>query len=552
MRDPAATEALTGPTMAAVKSMDEIVALCKRRGFVYPASEIYGGINGFWDYGPLGTQLKNNIRDHWWRRMVECPPIGPDGAPLQVVGLDSAIIQNPATWVASGHVGGFNDPMQTCRQCKRLFRADHVWDMLRESAWVASLLEALGAGGWDDRVRVDAETARRWAGRKGKALAAGLALVRDPDGTLAALAGRVAASADGTLGVTDALRVLGAAPGEETPPPPCPHCGGDLTEPRLFNLMFESHVGAVRDDASTVYLRPETAQGIFLNFKNVLDTMRVRVPFGIAQVGKAFRNEVTPRNFVFRSREFEQMELEWFCHQSEATTWYEFWKQERMQWWRSLGIDPAHLRFRDHAPDELAHYSKMCVDIEYRYPFTAPGFGELEGIAHRGCFDLDRHQEHARQKLEYFDADRNERYLPNVIEPASGLTRGALVLICEAFTPTPDRQGSKYILRFKPRFAPITAGIFPLIGKDGMPEIAQKLYLALRERFVCQFDVKQSIGKRYARMDEAGTPYCFTIDGQTVQDETVTVRERDTATQDRIHLNQVESFLIERLADPST
>jgi glycyl-tRNA synthetase len=311
--------------------------------------------------------------------------------------------------------------------------------------------------------------------------------------------------------------------------------------------MFESYVGAVKDDASKVYLRPETAQGIFLNYRNVLDTTRVRVPFGIAQVGKAFRNEVTPRNFVFRSREFEQMELEWFCHPDEAAQWYDFWKHERMQWWLSLGIDPANLRFREHEADELAHYSKMCVDVEYRYPFSAPGFGELEGIAHRGCYDLSRHQEHAKQRMEYFDPDRNERYVPNVIEPASGLTRGTLVLICEAFTPTPDRAGTKYLLKFKPRFAPIKAGIFPLIAKDGMPEVAQRLYMDLRERFTCQFDVKQSIGKRYARMDEVGTPYCFTIDGQTLADQTVTVRERDTAAQERIGLDAVKTFLHERL-----
>jgi glycyl-tRNA synthetase len=239
--------------------------------------------------------------------------------------------------------------------------------------------------------------------------------------------------------------------------------------------------------------------------------------------------------------------MEWFCHPDEAAEWYAFWKNERMDWWRSLGIDAANLRFRDHASDELSHYSKMCVDIEYRYPFTAPNFGELEGVAHRGCFDLTQHQEHSKQRMEYFDPERNERYIPNVIEPASGLTRGTLVLICEAFTPTPDRAGTKYLLRFAPRFAPIKAGIFPLIGKDGMPEVAQSLYMDLRDRFTCQFDVKQSIGKRYARMDEAGTPYCFTIDGQTLADQTVTVRERDTAAQQRIGIDRVGLFLAEHI-----
>ncbi len=445
--------------------MDEIVALCKRRGLVYPASEIYGGLNGFWDYGPLGVALKNNIRDDWWRAMVQCPPLGPDGEPLSIVGLDSAIIQNPQAWVASGHVGGFNDPMVDCRACKARFRADQL---------------------------AEYECPAKPSKKAGE------------------------------------------------------HTKCDLTEPRQFNLMFESYAGAVKDDSSRVYLRPETAQGIFLNYKNVLDTMRVKVPFGIAQVGKAFRNEVTPRNFIFRSREFEQMEMEWFCHEDEAAQWFEFWKDQRMQWWRSLGISPDTLRFRDHDEDELAHYSRACVDVEYRYPFTDPNFGELEGIAHRGCFDLTQHQQSARQKLEYFDQERKQRYVPHVIEPASGLTRAVLVLICEAYTADESRPSGVY-LKFHPRLAPIRAGVFPLVNKDGMPEAAQKLYMELRQRHAVQFDVKQNIGKRYARMDEAGTPYCFTIDGDTLQDQTVTVRDRDTAGQERMGIDTVAAFLDEKL-----
>ena len=541
------SETTTSETSPA-KSMEAIVALCKRRGFIYPASEIYGGINGFWDYGPLGVQLKNNIRERWWKAMVECPPIGPDGDPLQIVGLDSAIIQHPATWVASGHVGGFSDPMQTCRRCKKLYRADHVRKMLKESPWVGSLAEVLGLTDLDDRVALDIPKAVQWAKKKGNKLAPGLALVRNPAAGTSRLAEELERDPEGKSSIFAILSCMAvegeAAEGLQTP---CPDCGGDLTEPRDFNLMFETYTGVVRDEASKVYLRPETAQGIFLNYRNVLDTTRVRIPFGIAQIGKAFRNEVTPRNFVFRSREFEQMEMEWFCHPEEAEQWYEFWKDQRMKWWLSLGIDESNLRCRDHEPDELSHYSKMCVDVEYRYPFTAPGFGELEGIAHRGCFDLTQHQEHAKQKMEYFDPERNERYIPNVIEPASGLTRGTLVLICEAFTPTPERAGTKYLLRLKPELAPIKAGIFPLVAKDGMPEIGQRLYMDLRERFTCQFDVKQSIGKRYARMDEAGTPYCFTIDGQTLVDQTVTVRERDTAGQQRIGVDKVEAFLAENV-----
>jgi len=538
------------------KSMDEIVALCKRRGFIYPASEIYGGINGFWDYGPLGVQLKNNIRDRWWKRMVECPPLAADNEPLQIVGLDSAIIQHPQAWVASGHVGGFSDPMQTCHQCKKLYRADQVWDMLRESQWVASLADAVGLGDWNQRAAIEPRQLDAWLRGKARRLAPGLAVLRQEhtagSGSRpgAAKVAPVSQADLGHAGLAKVLALLAGRPGDQGPGrPPCPNCGGDLTEPREFNLMFESHAGAVKDEASKVYLRPETAQGIFLNYRTVLDTTRVKVPFGIAQIGKAFRNEVTPRNFVFRSREFEQMEMEWFCHPDEAQTWYEFWKDERMRWWASLGITRDNLRLRNHEPDELAHYSRMCVDIEYRYPFTDPGFGELEGIAHRGCFDLTQHQTHSKQKLEYFDQDRQERYLPSVIEPASGLTRGTLVLICEAFTSTPERAGSKYVLRLAPSLAPIKAGIFPLVAKEGMPEIGQRLYRDLREKVTCQFDVKQSIGKRYARMDEAGTPYCFTIDGHTLIDQTVTVRERDTAAQQRIGIDKVPAFLAEKLGE---
>jgi len=536
--------------------MEKIVSLCKRRGFVYPASEIYGGINGFWDYGPLGVALKNNIRDAWWRTMVECPPIGPDGHPIEMVGLDSAIIQHPQTWVASGHVGGFADPMSTCRQCKKLFRSDHVADMLREAEWVKSLAEALGldeSGGG----AIDVGRLRQWADKKAKKLAPGVALVRAFQPTLAAIEGALAA---GNPGLPRLLELVAAV---QAPGAPCPACGGDLTEPRAFNLMFESHAGAIQDDANKVYLRPETAQGIFLNYKNVLDTSRVKVPFGVAQIGKSFRNEVTPRNFIFRSREFEQMEMEWFCHPDEARTWYEFWKHERMRWWRSLGVSGENLRFREHDPDELSHYSKMTVDIEYRYPFTAPDFGELEGIAHRGSFDLTQHQTHSGQKLDYFDQElqlklkaegrpddeikAKSRYIPNVIEPASGLTRAVLLLLCEGYAEDASRASPTY-LRFDAKMAPVKCGIFPLVNKDGLPEIAEKLYLELRGRHACEYDAKQSIGKRYARMDEIGTPFCVTIDGQTREDQTVTLRERDTAAQERVAIDRIPALLQERLA----
>ena len=538
-------------------TMDKIVSLCKRRGFVYPASEIYGGLNGFWDYGPLGVLLKNNIRDFWWRNMVVCPPIGPDGHPVDMVGLDSAIIQHPKTWVASGHVGGFSDPMSTCRQCKKLFRSDHVGEMLAEAEWVKAALEALGleAGG---PLALDLGKARDFAQKKGRKLAPGLALVRARDATLATLT-EGASFPD----VRSLLRALASDGKGPAVPDACPNCGGDLTEPREFNLMFESHAGAVKDDANKVYLRPETAQGIFLNYKNVLDTSRVKVPFGVAQIGKSFRNEVTPRNFIFRSREFEQMEMEWFCHPEEAQKWYAFWKEERMRWWRALGVSEKNLRFRDHDADELSHYSKMTVDIEYRYPFTDPEYGELEGIAHRGSFDLTQHQQHSGQKLEYFDQDlqlrlkgqgvaddeikQRTRYLPNVIEPASGLTRAVLVLLCEGYAEDASRASPTY-MRFQPHLAPIKAGIFPLVNKDGMPEIAEKLYMALRTQFTCEFDEKQSIGKRYARMDEIGTPFCVTIDGDTLAKQVVTVRERDSTAQESIALDAVPAYLRDKLA----
>ena len=507
--------------------LDPLVALCKRRGFVYPASEIYGGLNGFWDYGPLGTLLKNNVRDHWWRHMVECPPIGPDGDPLQIVGLDSSIIQNPKTWEASGHVGGFSDPMSTCKHCKKLLRADHVGDMLKSSAWVAAARAAF-------EERDDATLLGFAKSKKGGKLAAGLAKIAEETGTVPERAEWAVKHVE-TLGEGDADL-------------PCPLCGGELSQPRAFNLMFESYAGVTQVEENKVYLRPETAQGIFLNYKNVLDTMRVKVPFGIAQVGKSFRNEVTPRNFIFRSREFEQMEMEWFCPPEESGMWYDFWKQQRLEWWLSLGIDRAGLKLRDHDPDELSHYSNATVDIEYRYPFTAPDFGELEGIAHRGDFDLNAHQTASGAKLEYFDQQRNQRYLPHVIEPASGLTRAVLVMLCEAYTPDESRSSGVY-MKFKPRFAPVKAGVFPLVNKDGMPERARSIYLDLRESMTCEYDPKQSIGKRYARMDEIGTPFCVTVDGDTLQDGTVTVRHRDSQQQERVPEANLKQYLRDKLAE---
>ncbi len=504
------------------KSMDEIMSLCKRRGFVYPASEIYGGINGFWDYGPLGAQLKKNLRDAWWNDvvMMGCRgKTGPDGNPVRVVPVDTCIIQNPRVWEASGHVGGFNDPMVDCRETKNRYRADHVMCMGEKGDKTGQIYAFLEG---DD---ASFDSALKKLGKYKKKT-----LTRD-DVDVCPLTSLSAEELAITVG-------------------PDTKDAGTLTEPRAFNLMFKTYIGATAGEDDIAYLRPETAQGIFIHFKNVVDTTRVRLPFGIAQTGKSFRNEVTPRNFTFRSREFEQMEIEFFCPPDQAQDWYTFWRDERMAWWESLGLAGENLILREHDADELSHYSTGTSDIEYRFPFTFPGFGELEGVANRGCYDLTQHQEHAKAKLEYFDQEKNERYMPHVIEPSAGLDRGVLALLCEAYTPDPARP-SKVYMKFHPRIAPIKAAVFPLVNKDGMPEKAMEIYQAVVQRvgaygFV-EYDPKQNIGKRYARMDEAGCPFCFTVDSDTLTDGTVTVRDRDTLSQERIPAESVPDFLAQRL-----
>jgi glycyl-tRNA synthetase len=491
--------------------MQKLVALCKRRGFVFPASDIYGGLNGFWDFGPLGAQLKNNLRDAWWRDMVECPPEGPDGELLDIVGLDSAIIQNPTVWEASGHLSGFNDPMVDCKASKRRYRADHL------------LVYAPNSGEGEYWAFVEGEDEE--VQRKMKK-----AKVSPEAFTIVTFMG---------LDIGLLPRVVG--PDVKDP--------GSLTEPRQFNLMFKTYVGATATEDNVAYLRPETAQGIFTNYKNVLDSSRVKVPFGIAQIGKAFRNEVTPRNFIFRSREFEQMEMEWFCAPEEAEKWFAFWAETRLNWWKAQGVSGDNLILRKHDQDELAHYAKEgagTFDVEYRYPFSGGGYGELEGIAHRSNFDLTQHQTFSKTKLEYVDQVSNRRFLPHVIEPAAGLTRGVLVLLCEAYDVDPSRP-SPELLRFHPKLAPIKAGVFPLMKKDGMGEVAERLFRDVVKRWPAQYDDKQSIGKRYARMDEAGTPYCFTVDHETLTEGSVTVRDRDTGEQQRLSSDRVVDYLAERL-----
>ncbi|HLO39455.1 MAG TPA: glycine--tRNA ligase [Phycisphaerales bacterium] len=515
------------PSGSPVKSMDAIMALCKRRGFIYQASEIYGGINGFWDYGPLGSQLKKNLREAWWQDMIMRPcwgKPGPDGKPVRCVPVETRIIQHPKVWKASGHIGGFNDPMVDCRETKGRYRYDHV------SVYVPA------SGDPGDKpvfaFMKDSPSENKQLKKAEKAF------------------GEVKIVPLTTIPVANFAKVLG----------PDAEKVGTLTEPRQFNLMFKTYIGATATEDDVAYLRPETAQGVFVQFKNVVDTTRVKVPFGIGNVGTSFRNEVTPRNFTFRSREFEQMELEFFCHPDESVAWYKFWRDYRMEWWKEIGLAGENLILREHEKDELSHYSSGTSDVEYRFPFTAPGFGELEGIAHRGNYDLTQHQKESGVKLEYNDTERGEvlpnggrrgeRYLPHCIEPAAGLDRGVLAILCEGYTVDPSRPSPEF-MKINPRIAPIKAAVFPLVAKDGMPEVAEKLHGELVGKFWklggIEMDEKQSIGKRYARMDEAGCPYCFTVDGDTLKDQTVTVRDRDTGQQQRIAISQVAGFLAEKL-----
>jgi len=562
--------------------MDQLVALCRRRGFLFQSSEIYGGLNGFWDYGPLGVELKRNIREAWWRDMVSAhnEQIVPAGAPsaFEMVGLDCTIIMAPQVWKCSGHYDLFHDMMQTCRQCKKLFRADHEGEMLKESEWVKSLALAMDFGPTDDLLTVKSEDLLRWAKTKGRKLAPGLAVVRKPEVTLSWLAERIEKEPNKPLSTAQLLQFLAteqlAATGLQIP---CPACGGDLTEPREFNLMFETYSGAVRDESSKVFLRPETAQGIFVNFKNVLDSTRVRLPFGIGQIGKSFRNEITPRNFTFRSREFEQMEIEFFCHPGTSRAWYQYWRDRRYRWYTELGLAGERLRWRDHEAAEVSHYSCGTADIEYAFPFLPPGeFGELEGIAHRGDFDLRSHSEGklvrqgddlvvelgpdgkpkhrgSGKDLTYFDDQSKERYLPHVIEPSAGADRATLAFLCEAYQEdaAPDEKGvptARVFLKFHPRLAPIKAAVFPLVKKDGMPEIAREIYGELKSRFNVFYDEKGAVGRRYRRQDEIGTPFCITVDGQTLSDGTVTIRDRDTLKQWRVHKKDCLAELGQRIA----
>ena len=550
--------------------MEKLVALCRRRGFIFQSSEIYGGINGFWDYGPLGVELKKNIKDAWWQDMVRNPPPGPDGQEISMVGLDCSIIMNPKVWEASGHVGTFADPTRKCPGCGKFVRADQLWALLAESPWMNSLNQEFTpvTGHYDSTLLM------KWAKGKGKKLAPNLALVRNPEVTLSCLATRVNGQPEAPPTLQELTQYVATEQLHATGlQDPCPQCGAPLEEAKPFTLMFESHAGMVKTEETKVYLRPETAQGIFANFRNVFDSTRLKLPSGIAQIGKAFRNEVTPRNFIFRSREFEQMEIEFFCHPVESMKWYQYWRDLRKSWYTRLGIKSDNLRPREQGKEELAHYSIGTTDIEYMFPFSDEP-QELEGVAHRGDYDLKAHQSKSGKDMSYFDEEAWERdkagrgtnsfkewlkknppaeeiakyqFVPHVIEPSAGADRFTLAVLCEAFAEEQVEGETRTVMRFHPRLAPIKAAILPLVNKEGMPDIAYKLYRELKKDWNVFYDDKGAIGRRYRRQDEAGTPWCFTIDGQTLQDQTVTLRDRDTLKQERMPIAEVSTLLRERL-----
>lgn len=532
--------------------MDKLVSLCKRRGFLFQSSEIYGGLNGFWDYGPLGVELKRNVKEAWWRDMVT----GHDdlatlpGAPssYEMVGLDCAIIMHPQVWKCSGHYDLFHDFMVDCRESKKRYRHDQV-----NGRWVEAKGKRVFVAVTSDGAEGEKEAEQR--ALKFFNLRAKNVDELKWDGPLVSL-----------TTVKDFAQVLGPDAKEL----------GTLTEPREFNLMFKTIVGAMGGEEDAAFLRPETAQGIFVNFKNVLDSTRVKIPFGIAQMGKSFRNEITPKQFTFRSREFEQMEIEFFCHPNRSPAWYTYWRDRRFKWYTDLGLASERLRLREHDRDELSHYSCGTADIEYAFPFLPPGkFGELEGIAHRGDFDLRSHMEgklvrqgdqlvvetgpdgKPRHKgsgkdLSYFDDQTREKFVPHVIEPSAGADRATLAFLCEAYQEDmqPDEKGKpaeRVFLKFHPRLAPIKAAVFPLVNKEGMPEVAQQIYRSLKKEFTVFYDDKGAVGRRYRRQDEAGTPFCITVDGQTLQDQTVTIRDRDTLKQWRVPVGAVAEELHKRL-----
>ncbi len=460
--------------MAALSTLDKVVSLCKRRGFVFPSGEIYGGTRSAWDYGPLGVEVKDNIKRQWWRSVVQSRD--------DVVGLDSSVILPRQVWVASGHVGAFSDPLTECQSCHKRFRADQLQEAVAEKKGIA-----------------------------------------DPD----------------SIPLTEIA---------------CPNCGnrGQWTEPRDFNMMLKTYLGPVEDESGLHYLRPETAQGIFVNFVNAKDSARRKVPFGIGQIGKSFRNEITPGNFIFRTREFEQMEMEFFVKPGTDEEWHQYWIDERTAWYTGLGIHPENLRHYEHPAEKLSHYSKRTVDIEYRFRFAGSEWGELEGIANRTDFDLSTHSKHSGKDLSYLDQESAERWIPYVIEPAAGLTRSLMAFLIDAYAEdqAPNAKGgvdTRVVLRLDPRLAPVKAAVLPLSRNADLSPKARDLAATLRQSWNVDFDDAQAIGKRYRRQDEIGTPFCVTVDFDTLDDQAVTIRERDTMAQERVALDQVPGYLAARL-----
>lgn len=489
-------------------TMDAIVSLCKRRGIIFQSSEIYGGLGSTWDYGPLGVELKRNVKNAWWRAMVYERD--------DIEGLDAAILMAPQAWVASGHVSNFSDPLVDCKSCKRRFRQDHLPQffgvkLVHEGDAPEEKIVTVSADSFEAAVKV-ARQGKDWSSQ--------------PKGywTVA----------------EESVEVK----------PVCPDCGGELTEPRQFNLMFKTHLGPVEDSAAVTYLRPETAQGIFVNFVNVMTSMRRKLPFGIAQVGKSFRNEITPGNFIFRTREFEQMELEYFCKPSDKCKegertdmeWYDFWKDARYNWYLRYGIRPEKLRLREHESDELAHYAKGCVDVEYEFPI---GWSELEGVAHRSDYDLKQHIQHSGKDMSFFDQERGEHYVPFVIEPSAGADRATLAFLCDAYREEAvEGKESRKFLALHYDLAPIKCAVFPLLkNRPELVEKAKKLAHDLKPHFYTVYDDTAAIGKLYRRQDEIGTPFCVTVDVDSLEDGKVTLRNRDTMEQERVAIEKVQEII---------
>lgn len=468
--------------------LEKIVSLSKRRGFVFQSSEIYGGLNGCWDYGPLGVELLKNIKEEWWKFMTYRE---------NVEGIDASILMHPRVWEASGHVENFTDPMVDCKQCKSRYRLDILAEMISIKK-KEKILDELALHG-------DFQT-----------------LLEDPE-------------------ISEKILL-------ETS---CPQCGnkGTFTSARQFNLMFKTFIGPLEDASAAVFLRPETAQGIFVNFLNVQGASRQKIPFGIAQIGKAFRNEINTKYFLFRTREFEQMEMQFFVKPIDDKNWYDYWKSERLQWFKDLGMNETKLRYHDHPKEKLAHYAKEATDIEYEFPF---GWGEIEGIHNRTDFDLGRHEQFSGKSLKYFDEESKDKYVPYIIETSAGASRSFMAFLVDAYyeeeAPTADGKTElRTVMKFHPRLAPITAAILPLVNKDGMPDVARNIEKDLRRSMKIFFDDKGAIGRRYRRQDEIGTPYAITIDTQTLQDNSVTVRERDSMRQERVNTDMLKAFLLEKL-----